>query len=49
MDSSIELDGEVVMWCPAKEKMTTNTAASGGCIEIGCITMDVQDHVRGRK
>ena len=27
--------------------MTTDAAASGGCIEVGCIAMDVQDHVRG--
>jgi hypothetical protein len=34
------------MWRPAEEKMNTDTAASGGRIEIGRITMDVQDHVR---
>ena len=47
MDGSIEFDWQVVTWCPAEEKVTTDTAASGGHIEIGRITMDVQDHVGG--
>ncbi len=49
MDSTIEFDGEVVTWCPSKEEMTTNTAASGGCIQIGCVAVNVEDHVGGPK
>ena len=47
MDGSIKFDRKVVLWAPAKEEMTTDAAASSGCIEVGCIAMDVQDYVRG--
>ena len=47
MDGSIEFDWQVVTWCPAEDKVTTNMASSGGRIEIGRIAMDVQDHVGG--
>ena len=39
----LSLIGKVVTWDPAKEEMTTDTAASGRRIQIRGIVMDVQD------